>query len=225
MMDDGTAGHRGRLRERFLKSGAGALADYELLEMLLFAAMPRADTKPLAKKLIRELGGLDGVLAASPEALAKALPKSPSVVATLRLANALTERVLQKKIMNRPVFGAWSQVLDYCQLTMARLPHEELRLLFLDGRNALIGEEVQQRGTVDHTPAYPREIVKRALELGATAVIMVHNHPTGDPRPSKQDIELTRAVQAAGATLGIALHDHIIVGHNAHLSFKAEGLL
>ncbi len=219
------AGHRARLRDRFLNSGAAALADYELLELLLFGAMPRADTKPLAKRLLKEFGSLEGVLDASPEKLRAAFPKAPALIATLRLASTLAERVSRARVINRPVFTAWSNVLDYCQLTMARLPHEELRLLYLDGKNALKAEEVHQRGTVDQTPAYPREIVKRALEEGAASIILVHNHPTGDPMPSKQDLALTKAVQQAGATLGIAVHDHIIIGHGSHFSFKAEGLL
>ena len=219
------SGHRSRARDRFLKAGAEVLADYELLELLLFGAIPQKDTKPLAKELLREFGSLSGVLHAPLPNLQRRFPNAPAIVTTLKLAGALAERMLKNQLIGRPVFSAWQQVLDYCQLTMARLPHEELRLLYLDAKNALISEEVHQRGTVDQTPAYPREIVKRALEHGATAIILVHNHPTGDPRPSRQDIELTKDVQAAGAVLSIAVHDHLIIGHNDFLSFKAEGLL
>lgn len=219
------AGHRARLRERYLKSNGEALADYELLELLLFGAVPQKDTKPLAKDLLKQFGSLEGVLNAPIALLQHQFPTAPAIVTTIKLAGTLAERLLKNRIMGRQIFGSWQQVLDYCQLTMARLPHEELRLLYLDTKNALLGEEVHQRGTVDQTAAYPREIVKRALEKGATALIIVHNHPTGDPRPSKQDIEMTKQVKQACELLSIALHDHIIVGHNEFFSFKGEGLL
>lgn len=220
-----TAGHRARLRERFLTSGAGALADYELLELLLFGAVPQKDTKPIAKELLKEFGTLENVLHAPLPALQQKFPNASAIVTTLKLAESLAERLLKNKVIGRQVFSSWERLLDYCQLTMARLPHEELRLLFLDSKNALITEEIHQRGTTDQTAAYPREIVKRALEKAATAIILVHNHPAGDPTPSRQDIDLTREIKKAADVLGIALHDHLIIGQGDYFSFKAQGLL
>lgn len=219
------AGHRQRLRSRFLDKGPDSLADYELLEMLLFGAVPQKDTKPMAKDLIKKFGSLQGVLHASTHELQMVFPKQPVIVATIRLAKVLAERTLREGMMGRSVFSSWQNVLDYCQLTMANLPHEELRLLFLDAKNALIGEEVHQRGTINHTPAYPREVVKRALEKGAAALILVHNHPTGDPMPSREDIELTKQIKQAAELLTITIHDHLIIGRDKHVSFRAEGLL
>lgn len=220
-----TAGHRQRLRARFLEKGSDSLADYELLEMLLFGAVPQKDTKPMAKDLLKKFGSLHGVLHASTHDLQQVFAKQPAVVATLRLAKVLAERSLRESLIGRSVFSSWQNVLDYCQLTMANLPHEELRLIFLDAKNALIGEEVHQRGTINHTPAYPREVVKRALEKGAAALIMVHNHPTGDPMPSREDIELTKQIKQAAELLSITLHDHLIIGRDTHVSFRAEGLI
>lgn len=219
------SGHRQRLRARFLEKGPDSLADYELLEMLLFGAVPQKDTKPMAKDLIKKFGNLSAVLHASTHDLLTLFPKQQAIVTTIRLAKVMAERMLRATMIGRSVFSSWQSVLDYCQLTMANLPHEELRLLFLDAKNALIGEEVHQRGTINHTPAYPREVVKRALEKGAAALILVHNHPTGDPMPSREDIELTKQIKQAAELLTITIHDHLIIGRDSHVSFRAEGLL
>ncbi|MEW5727893.1 MAG: DNA repair protein RadC [Pseudomonadota bacterium] len=222
-------GHRERLRERFL-SNPDALADYEILELLLAAGIPRKDTKPLAKALIDEFGDLAEVIAAPPKVL-EAFPAVGGCRLTKTSATvlkALAEasiRVCRLKVMNRPVISAWDRLIDYCNAVMARLPMEQFRLLFLDRRNVLIADELQQQGTVDHTPLYPREVVKRALDLNASAVIMVHNHPSGDPSPSRADIDMTRAVRDALAAVGITLHDHLVVGRKGHVSFKGQGLL
>jgi len=219
------AGHRARLRTRFLENGPAALADYELLELLLFGAIPQRDTKPLAKELIRDFGSLAAVLNAPLAELQMRFKTQPAIATTLHLAGALAARMLKHDMVGRTIFNSWQSVLDYCTLTMANLPHEELRLLFLDAKNAIIGEEVHQRGTINHTPAYPREVVKRALEKGAASIILVHNHPTGDPMPSREDIKLTQEIQKAAEVLNITVHDHIIIGKGSHVSFRAEGLL
>ena len=219
------AGHRGRLRERFLKGGADALADYELLELLLFQAMPRRDTKPLSKRLIARFKSFAGVIAAEPKALKEVAGVGDGVVAALKTVEAAALRLSREEVMDQPVLSSWNKLLAYCRASMARLPNEQFRVLFLDRRNALIGDEPQQKGTVDHTPVYPREVVKRALELGATAIIMVHNHPSGDPTPSKADIQMTREVRDAAGKLGIVLHDHLIMARAGHASFKELGLL
>ncbi len=219
------AGHRGRLRERFLKGGADALADYELLELLLFQAMPRRDTKPLAKRLLARFKSFAAVIAAEPQALKEVSGVGDGVVAALKTVEAAALRLSREEVMDRPVLSSWSKLLAYCRASMARAANERFRVLFLDRQNALIADELQQKGTVDHTPVYPREVVKRALELGATAIIMVHNHPSGDPTPSKADIQMTNEVRDAGARLGIVLHDHLIVSRAGHASFKEMGLL
>ncbi len=219
------AGHRGRLRERFLKGGADALADYELLELLLFQAMPRRDTKPLAKRLLARFKSFAAVIAAEPSALKEVSGVGDGVVAALKTVEAAALRLSREEVMDRPVLSSWSKLLAYCRASMARAANERFRVLFLDRQNALIADELQQKGTVDHTPVYPREVVKRALELGATAIIMVHNHPSGDPTPSKADIQMTKEVRDAGARLGIVLHDHLIVSRAGHASFKEMGLL
>ncbi|UEM23569.1 DNA repair protein RadC [Skermanella mucosa] len=219
-------GHRDRLRTRFLTAGADALQDYELLELLLFAALPRRDVKPLAKSLLRAFGGLWGVLNAPPEALRRQFPKlTDGTIAALTVVGAAALRMTRQEIMDKPVLSTWQRLLDYCQGTMANLPTEQFRLLFLDRKNVLIADEVQQRGTVDHTPVYPREVVKRALELGASAIILVHNHPSGDPTPSRADIEMTKEIARAAAALGMQIHDHLVIGKGKHSSFKAMGLL
>ncbi|WP_246149244.1 RadC family protein [Skermanella pratensis] len=219
-------GHRDRLRSRFLTAGADALQDYELLELLLFAALPRRDVKPLAKSLLRAFGGLWGVLNAPPEALRRQFPKlTDGTIAALTVVGAAALRMTRQEIMDKPVLSTWQRLLDYCQGTMANLPTEQFRLLFLDRKNVLIADEVQQHGTVDHTPVYPREVVKRALELGASAIILVHNHPSGDPTPSRADIEMTKEIARAAAALGMQIHDHLVIGRGKHSSFKAMGLL
>jgi DNA repair protein RadC len=219
-------GHRQRLRERFVNAGPASLADYELLELLLFPALPRSDVKPLAKALIERFGGFAGVINADLAALQEIPGMGENTAIALKAIQAAIQRVLRAEVIERPVLSSWQGVLDYCHAAMAHGRIEEFRLLFLDRKNALIADEVQQTGTVDHTPVYPREVVKRALELGASAVIMVHNHPSGDPTPSKADIEMTRLVMAAAAPLGISVHDHLIVGRGGkHSSLKSLGLI
>jgi DNA repair protein RadC len=218
-------GHRDRLRERFIKGGADALADYELLELILFLAIPRRDVKPLAKDLIKHFGSLADVFAAPIEQLAARPSLTETSAAALKTVAAAATHLVRAQIMNRPVLSSWQRLLDYVYAAMAHATREELRLLFLNKKNELIADEVQQTGTVDHTPAYPREIMKRALELGATALIMVHNHPSGDPRPSRDDIDLTRQVIAAAAPFGITVHDHLIVARSSVYSFRNEGLI
>lgn len=217
-------GHRDRLRGRLLEVGADALQDYELLEVLLFAAIPRRDVKPLAKSLLTEFNGLWEVLNATPARL-QAFGLSANATSLLRAVGAAGLRASRSSIIDKPLLNNWQRVVDYCRDAMACETKEQFRLLFLDRRNRLIAEEVQQRGTVDHTPVYPREIVQRALEVGAGALILVHNHPSGDVVPSKTDIDMTRTIQKACQPLGLVIHDHIIVGRNDIASFKSLGLL
>jgi DNA repair protein RadC len=218
-------GHRARLRQRFLAAGAEALADYELLELLLFAARPRGDVKPLARRLIARFGSFAEAVSAPAEALAAVDGMGEASIVALKAVPAAAARLLGSTMIDRPVLSSWSQLLDYCRVAMAHLPVEEVRVLFLDRKNRLIGDERQGRGTVDHTPLYPREVVKRALELGASALIVVHNHPSGDPTPSQADIAMTKRLAEASAALGLALHDHLIVARGGHTSFRAAGLL
>jgi len=219
------AGHRKRLRERFMADGGRSMADYELLEMVLFLAFPRQDVKPLAKALIEKFGDFDAIISAEPARLKEVRGAGEAVVAALKVIEAAAVRLTRAKVLGRPVLGSWQALLDYCQASMGHHKTEQFRVLFLDRKNVLIGDEIQQRGTVDHTPVYPREVVKRALELGASALILVHNHPSGDPTPSRADIEMTRQVAEAGKSLGIALHDHLVIGKGEHASFKSLGLL
>lgn len=219
------AGHRDRLRQRFFSAGAAGLADYEILELLLFAAIPRRDVKPLAKQLLTQFGSLGGVLRAAPEQLSRRSGLGPAAVAALSVVAVAAERMLREEVLERPVLSSWQRLLDYLQVAMQYENAEQVRLLFLDRKNVLIADEVQQRGTVDHAPVYPREVVKRALDLSASALILVHNHPSGDPSPSRADIEMTREVAKAAAGVGVTLHDHLIIGRNGHASFKALGLL
>ncbi|WP_455170923.1 RadC family protein [Azospirillum largimobile] len=223
--------HRNRLRRRFLDRGPDALEDYELLEMVLFAASPRRDVKPLAKLLIRTFGDLWGVVNAPPERLRGLKAEGVSLgtdnaIATVRIVGAAALRALQQRVIDRPVLASWQALIDYCSAAMAHEPTEQFRLLFLDRKNTLIADEVQQRGTVDHTPVYPREVVKRALELSASAVILVHNHPSGDPTPSRADIEMTKEIVRAANAIGLVVHDHLVIGKGGrHTSFKAQRLL
>jgi DNA repair protein RadC len=218
-------GHRQRLRERFLSVGGAAMQDYELLELALMLAIPQKDVKPLAKSLIEQFGSFAGVIAADPAALARVSGVKDNTVAALKLIEAAAVRLARAEVAEKPLIGSWNALIDYCRVAMARAAIEQFRVLFLDRKNRLIADEVQQTGTVDHTPVYPREIVKRALELGASALILVHNHPSGDPTPSRADIEMTKEVGKAAATLGLQLHDHLIVGRSGHTSFKSQGLL
>jgi DNA repair protein RadC len=217
--------HRQRLRTRFLDGGAEAMPDYELMELVLFAAIPRRDVKPLAKELIARFGGFAEAIAAPRERLLEIEGAGESVVAQLKIVEAAALRLAKTRLIGRPALSSWAALLDYCAAAMARATQEEFRVLFLDRKNVLIADEVQAHGTVDHTPVYPREIVKRALELAASAIILVHNHPSGDPTPSRADIEMTREVADAAKALRIAVHDHVVVGRGGTASFKALGLL
>ena len=221
----GTDGHRERLRARFLQGGADAMPDYELLELTLFAAIPRRDTKPLAKALLARFGSFAEVIAAPRARLLEVEGVGESVANHLKIVEAAAHRLSKTGVIGRPALSSWATLLDYCTAAMARAANEEFRVLFLDRKNILIADEVQHRGTVDHTPVYPREIVKRALELCASAIILVHNHPSGDPAPSKADILMTREVVSAAKALSIAVHDHLVIGRGGHASFKSLGLL
>jgi DNA repair protein RadC len=218
-------GHRDRLRARFAEAGDDALADYELLELVLFRSIPRRDVKPLAKTLIRQFGSFAEVLSAPIARLRAVDGMGESAALDMKIVEASARRLAKGAVAKRPVLSSWSSVLDYCRTAMAFAEREQFRILFLDKRNALIADEVQQSGTVDHTPVYPREVVKRALELAATAVILVHNHPSGDPSPSQADITMTRQIVDIAKPLGIAVHDHIIVGREGHASFKGLRLI
>jgi DNA repair protein RadC len=218
-------GHRARLRERFREAGPDALSDYELLEAVLFRALPRKDLKPLAKHLIETFGSFGEVIAA-PEARLKAIKGlGDASITELKLVQAAANRMIRGEVKKRAVLSSWSAVLDYCRTAQAFADREEFRVLFLDKRNQLIADETQQIGTVDHTPVYPREVVKRALELSATAIILVHNHPSGDPTPSRADILMTQQIIAVANPLGISVHDHIIVGKDGHASLKGLKLI
>ncbi len=201
------------------------MPDYELLEMTLFAALPRRDTKPLAKVLLARFGSFAEVIAAPRERLLEIPGAGEAVVAQLKIVEAAAQRLAKTKVIGRPALSSWAALLDYCMAAMARGLREEFRVLFLDRKNILIADEVQSRGTIDHTPVYPREIIKRALELGATAIILVHNHPSGDPTPSKADIDMTREIVTAAGALNITVHDHLVIGRKGHVSFKSLNLL
>ncbi|MGE8940941.1 RadC family protein [Leptospira interrogans] len=218
-------GHRGRLRDRFMNGGADALPDYELLELVLFRALPRRDTKDLAKRLIARFGSFAEVINAPESRLAEVKDVGQSVITELKLIRAASLRLIRGEIMQRPALSSWTQVLEYCRAAMGFEEREQFRILFLDKKNQLVADEVQQEGTVDHTPVYVREVIKRALELSATAIILVHNHPSGDPAPSRADIEMTKQIVDAAKPLGVLVHDHIIVGRNGHASLKALRLM
>jgi DNA repair protein RadC len=218
-------GHRERLRARFRDAGSEAVSDYELLELLLFRAIPQRDVKPLAKDLISKFGSFAEVVAAPPARLAEMKGMGDAAITELKIVHAAANRLVRGQLLKKPVLSSWSSVIDYCRSAMAYEDKEQFRLLFLDKRNQLIADEVQQIGTVDHTPVYPREVVKRALELSATALILVHNHPSGDPTPSRADIQMTQAIIDVAKPLGISVHDHIIVGKEGHASFKGLKLI
>jgi len=218
-------GHRERLRDRFREAGADALSDYELLELLLFRALPRRDVKPLAKSLLEKFGSFAEVIAAPEARLAEVKGLGDAAIVELKIVQAASSRMLRGEMKRRRVLSSWASVLDYCRTAQAFADKEQFRVLFLDKRNQLIADEVQQTGTVDHTPVYPREVVKRALELSATAIILVHNHPSGDPTPSRADIQMTQQIMTVASPLGIALHDHIIVGKEGHASLKGLKLI
>jgi DNA repair protein RadC len=221
----GTAGHRERMRTRLLTAGPQSLADYELLEMVLFLALPRRDTKAIAKALLTRFGSFSSVIAAPLNDLLAIDGIHDAGAAALKTVHAAALRLAQAELINRPLLHNWDRLMDYLTAALSRERVEQFRVLFLDTRNLLLADEAQARGTVNHTPVYPREVVKRALELQATALILVHNHPSGDPTPSRDDIEMTREVKQAAAALSIVLHDHIIVGNGTWLSFRKEGLL
>lgn len=218
-------GHRKRLRERFLKQGAEAFADYELLEMILFPAKPMGDVKPMAKALLARFGGFGRVLMADPGELAKVEGVGEAAITAIKVAKASAERLLKEEVAERAVVKSWTQLLDYCRLHIGHNANEEFHVLFLNGKLELIADERQQKGTVNHTPVYPREVVKRALELGASSMILVHNHPSGDVNPSRADIDITRQIIEAARALGIEVHDHLIIGAKKHFSFKSKGLI
>lgn len=217
--------HRRRLRQRFTDGGADAVPDYELLEMILYRALPRGDTKPLAKALLKKFGDLNHVLAAPSARLKDVKGVGERVVFELKLIEAVGHRMARARVLKKPLLSSWEALLQYCQTAMAHRDVEQFRILFLDRKNVLIADEAQQSGTVDHVPVYPREVVKRALELNASALILVHNHPSGDPTPSMADIEMTNAIRDAADILGITIHDHLVIGKAQEVSFRAEGLL
>lgn len=217
--------HRKRLRERFLQGGAQAMPDYELLELLLFRAIPRQDVKPLARHLIELFGDLAAVVSAPPARLGQVPGVGEAVIVELKLAEAMALRLARARVLNRRVISSWDALLDYCHTVMAHRETEHFRVLFLDRKNCLIADEEQGRGTVDHVPVYPREVLRRALELNASALILVHNHPTGDPSPSQADIAMTEKIRLAAEALSITLHDHLIIGKEREASFRTLGLI
>jgi DNA repair protein RadC len=218
-------GHRERLRERFHGAGPDALSDYELLEMVLFTAQPRRDMKPLAKTLLKKFGSFAEAIHAPDARLREIDGIGEATISQIKLIAAAASRIAKGQLKQRTMLSSWNDVIDYCRTSMAFADKEQFRILFLDKRNQLISEEVQQIGTVDHTPVYPREVIKRALELSATAIILVHNHPSGDPTPSQADIQMTKAIIDIAGPLGISVHDHLIVGKHGHASMKGLKLI
>ncbi len=218
-------GHRDRLRQRFVESGPDALADYELLELLLFMCIPRRDVKPLAKIMLTKFGSLPELMNAPIEDLTKISGISENTAIAIKTVMATSHRMMKQELMQKPVLNNWTRLMDYCHATMAHEKREHFRILFLNKKNELIEDEIQGSGTVDHTPAYPREIMKRALELGATAMILLHNHPSGDPKPSRADIDMTNQIIRAAEAFDIMIHDHIIISRNGYTSFRNEGLI
>ncbi len=218
-------GHRQRLRERFIIGGADALPDYELLELLLFMAIPRRDVKPIAKELLSTYGSLSALMNAPHGSLSQMDGISENTATAIKAVTAIAHRMIKQEIIKQPVLNNWTRLMDYCHMSMDFETKEHFRILFMNKKNMLIADEVQASGTVDHTPAYPREIMKRALELGATAMILMHNHPSGDPKPSKADIEMTRQIIEASRPFNITVHDHIVMARGCHFSFKQEGLI
>jgi len=216
--------HRKRLRERFMEGGAQAMPDYELLELVLFRAIPRQDVKPLARLLIDRFGDFNRVVSASLQDLQSIKGVGEGVIIELKIVEAAAHRLSRSRVMQRHVVSSWDALLDYCHMTMAHRSTEQFRILFLDTKNVLIADEEQAKGTIDHVPVYPREVVKRALELNAASLILVHNHPSGDPTPSEADIRMTRKITQAADALGVTVHDHLIIGKSCELSFRAEGL-
>ncbi len=218
-------GHRERLRQRLLEAGAAALADYELMELVLFRAIPRIDVKPLAKALIAHFGSFADAIAAEPQRLAEVEGMRAGAIAEFKIVEAAAQRFAKGAVKKRLPMGSWSEVVDYCRTSMAFGGREIFRILFLDKKNGLIADEVQGSGTVDHTPVYPREVIRRALELSAAAIVLVHNHPSGDPSPSTQDVKMTLEIMAIAKPLGVTVHDHIIVGREGHASLRGMSLI
>ena len=221
----GTDGHRARMRTRLLTAGPDALADHEMLEMVLFLALPRRDTKPIARALMGRFGSFAGAIAAPRQELLGIDGLGEAGLAALKVVHAAALRLARAEVLDQPVLNNWDRLMAYLNAVLARERVEQFRILFLDNKNRLLADEAQARGTVNHTPVYPREVVKRALELHATALILVHNHPSGDPTPSRDDIEMTREIRAAAQTLSVVLHDHVIIGNGRWLSFRKEGLI
>lgn len=217
--------HRARLRNRFMSAGSAALADYEMLELILFRAIPRRDVKPLAKKLLAQFGDFNRVISARPARLAQVQGIGTAAIQELKIVEAAAHRLSQAKILGQSAVTSWDSLMTYCKTTMAHRETEQFRILFLNRKNIVIADEEQAKGTVDHVPVYPREVVKRALELNASALILVHNHPSGDPTPSDADISMTRKIAHAADALGITLFDHIIIGKEQDVSFQSLGLL
>lgn len=217
--------HRKRLRERFINGGADAMPDYELLELVLFRAIPRRDVKPLARDLLERFTDFNGVISAPVDQLQIVSGVGHTVIQELKIVEAAAHRLAKSKVIGRPAISSWDALLEYCQTTMSHRQTEEFRVFYLDRKNILISDELLGQGTVDHVPVYPREIVKRALHLNASALILVHNHPSGDPTPSQQDIAMTKHIQAAADALGISVHDHLVIGKSREISFQSEGLL
>ncbi len=221
----GNAGHRERLRERFMSAGSDALPDYELLEMVLYRSIRRGDTKPLAKALIARFGSFAEVISAPVERLLEVKGVGDTVATDLKLVQAAGVRLARGQVFKKPMLSTWNAIIEYCRSAMAFAEREQFRILFLDKKNQLIADEVQQEGTVDHTPVYTREVMKRALELSATALILVHNHPSGDPTPSMADVDMTKKIISAGEKLNVMIHDHIIIGRNGHSSLRSMQLI
>ena len=217
--------HRQRLRDRFMTGGGDAMPDYELLELILFRAIPRQDVKPLARRLIDQFGDLNRVITAAPSRLRQSDGVGDAVIVELKLVEAAAHRMARARVLNRPVLSSWAALLDYCHTIMSHRETEQFRVLYLDRKNVLIADDVQGQGSVDHVPVYPREVLRRALDLNASALILVHNHPSGDPSPSRADIAMTETINTACQALGITLHDHIVIGKSCEISFRSAGLM
>lgn len=221
----GHTGHRARLRERFLTAGPTSVADYEMLELVLFRAIPQRDVKPIAKRLLDRFGDFNGVISANPARLADLPGVGPAIICELKIVEAAAHRLARARVMNKCALSSWSALMEYCKTSMAHRETEQFRILFLDRKNILIADEEQANGTVDHVPVYPREVVRRCIELNASAMILVHNHPSGDPTPSQSDIDMTAQIDQASKALGVVVHDHVIVGKERDTSFRSLGLL
>lgn len=219
------SGHRGRLRKRLLEGGIDALADHEVIEFLLINAVPRRDMKPLARSLIQRFGSLAGVLNADPQTLAKHPGMGEATAAVLRIVAVATRRLARQAVRDMPVLGSWQALIDYLMIDMAHLTKERVRILYLNTRNMLILDDHLGDGSLDEAAIHPREVIRRALDVGAAALILVHNHPSGSPEPSRADIQITHRIAEAGRLLGVTVHDHVVIGREGHVSLKARGLI